>query len=179
MRFGILVLTLFPFILGGRLGGVLAAGRRACAVRGLELPGLEVTCDAARPQAALGGILRRRRACQQHHPDSQTDERQIQHPYRHRSAILPATQLLPQANQQVTGVCPVLEPYTSDDVTQRESRRDESRQQGFRHLETALASGVAPNLPACVVPELVGAEDRGTICDLGILADQATEPVSA
>ena len=42
---------------------------------------------------------------------SQADEHQIQHPYSHKSVILPANQLLPQANQQVSGVCPVLEPY--------------------------------------------------------------------
>jgi len=37
------------------------------------------------------GVLRRRGTCQQRHPADQADEHQIQHPYRHKLAMLPAS----------------------------------------------------------------------------------------
>ena len=57
------------------------------------------------------GVLRRRRTCQQRHPAGQADEDQVEHPYRHKPAILPAQRPPPQANPQVSHLCPVLEPH--------------------------------------------------------------------
>jgi hypothetical protein len=47
------------------------------------------------------GVLRRRRACQQRHPARQADERQVDHPYHHEPAMLPAARPAPQVNRQV------------------------------------------------------------------------------
>jgi hypothetical protein len=41
-------------------------------------------------------------------------------PYHHKSAMLPVTGLPPQANQQVSGLCPVLEPHRSSAHLPRE-----------------------------------------------------------
>ena len=56
------------------------------------------------------GVLRRRRARQQHHPAGQADEYQVEHRYGHKPAMLPATRPLPQANQQASHLSLVLEP---------------------------------------------------------------------
>ena len=52
-----------------------------------------------------------RRTREQHHPAGQADEHQVEHPYGHKPAILPAQRPLPQANPQVSHLCPVLEPH--------------------------------------------------------------------
>jgi hypothetical protein len=58
------------------------------------------------------GILRRRRACQQRHPPGQADEDQVQHPYGHEPAILPAARPTGQAYSQFSRrLCPFLERY--------------------------------------------------------------------
>jgi hypothetical protein len=49
------------------------------------------------------GILRRRGTCQQHHPADQADEHQVQHPYRHKPAMMPAARPAPLVNLQVSG----------------------------------------------------------------------------
>ena len=56
-------------------------------------------------------VLGRRRTRQKYHPADQADEHQVEHPYRHKPAMLPARGPLPQANPQVSTLCSVLEPY--------------------------------------------------------------------
>jgi hypothetical protein len=46
------------------------------------------------------------------HRARQPDEHQVEHPYRHKLVMLPAKRRAPQENQQVNGLCTVLEPYT-------------------------------------------------------------------
>ena len=48
------------------------------------------------------GSLRRRRTCQQRHPPGQADEEQVEHPYSHKPAILPALGPLPQSYSQAS-----------------------------------------------------------------------------
>jgi hypothetical protein len=57
------------------------------------------------------GVLRRRRARQQHQPASQADEHQVEHPNRHKPAMLRAVWPTPRENWQVSRLCAVLEPY--------------------------------------------------------------------
>jgi len=49
----------------------------------------------------------RRGTREQHHPTDQPDENQMEHPYRHEPAILPAKQPSLQENQQVSNLRPV------------------------------------------------------------------------
>src|SRR5262245_48831242 len=56
------------------------------------------------------GVLRRLRARQQHHPASQADEHQVEHPDHHKPAMLPATRLTSQANPQVSRYTPFWNP---------------------------------------------------------------------
>ena len=56
-------------------------------------------------------VLRRRRPCQQREPPGQPDEHQIQQPYRHKPAIMPAQQPSRQAYSQVNHLYTVSEPY--------------------------------------------------------------------
>ena len=58
------------------------------------------------------GVLRGRRAREQHHPASQADQDQIEHPCRHKPAILPGMRPSPLRNPQVSYRCSVLEPHT-------------------------------------------------------------------
>jgi hypothetical protein len=51
-------------------------------------------------------VLRRRRTRQHHHPPCQPDEYQIQHPHRHKPAILPAQRPERQAYSQVNNLYP-------------------------------------------------------------------------
>ena len=48
---------------------------------------------------------------QQRHPACQADEHQVDHPYRHKPAILPAQPPSRLAYLQVSQVCPVLKPH--------------------------------------------------------------------
>ena len=57
-------------------------------------------------------ILGGRRAREQSYPAGHADEDQVEHPGSHEPVILPAPQPSPQTNQQVSRLCPVLEPYT-------------------------------------------------------------------
>jgi hypothetical protein len=56
------------------------------------------------------GVLRPRWACQQRHPVDQADEHQVQHPYRHKPAILPAPTTTAAANPQVSNLSPFWNP---------------------------------------------------------------------
>ena len=51
-------------------------------------------------------VLQRRRTGQQHHPPGQANEHQVEHPYHHKPAILPAPGPPPQANPQVSNQAP-------------------------------------------------------------------------
>jgi len=56
------------------------------------------------------GVLRGRRAGEQHQPADQADEHQIEHPYCHKLAMLPVTGPLPQANRRSAAYAPFWNP---------------------------------------------------------------------
>ena len=62
------------------------------------------------------GVLRGRRTGEQHQPADQADEHQIEHPYCHKLAMLPVTGPLPQANPQVSRLCPFWNPTEHKNV---------------------------------------------------------------
>jgi hypothetical protein len=68
------------------------------------------------------GIVRRRRTREQGHPAGQADEHQIEHPHRHKPAILPALLPLPQSYVQVSNLCPVWSPQVGQSMSARFSK---------------------------------------------------------
>ena len=73
------------------------------------------------------GVLRHRRACQQRHPASQADKDQVDHPYRHEPAIMPAARPSPQANPQVNHLWPRFGTPHARPVVHRATAAQEDR----------------------------------------------------
>jgi hypothetical protein len=90
----------------------MSRGPRTCALFRLDLLA----------QHLQFGIIRSRRTREQRHPGDHADQDQVEHPYRHKPAILPAARPPQQEYPQVSQPYPVLEPHTgSRYVTTRQA----------------------------------------------------------